>query len=241
MQPALTTAYDVSAEFYDVLQEERDRARAHDRFAAAARQARTGVIDVGAGTGIVADVLIGSTTAPVHAIEPAPAMRAFLQARLAALPAPDQARVTVHPCAVQDCDLHRTADLAVAANVVPCLPPAHRRATWHTLADALVPGGLLLFDPPPEPSARQSQWRLPTVHKGADVYSAHVTSTPEDGTQRLRFTYRVHRAGTLVREEHEDFALWPTPCATITGELREAGFTPIDPPHPNVRAAVLRT
>ncbi|WP_447002569.1 class I SAM-dependent methyltransferase [Saccharothrix isguenensis] len=239
MEPDLTAAYDVSAEFYDLLQEERDHARARHRFTAAARQARTGVIDVGAGTGIVADVLVRSTTVPVHAIEPANAMRAFLRARLAAMPAHDRARVTVHPCPAQDFRLHRAADLAVAANVVQCLPPAHRRATWHALAEALVPGGLLLFDPPPERPER-GQWHLPPVHSGRDVYSADVTSTPEGGTQRLRYTYRVHRAGTLIREEHEDFTVWPAPRTAITAELGDAGFTPVRPPHRDLRAAVRR-
>ncbi|WP_033442337.1 class I SAM-dependent methyltransferase [Saccharothrix sp. NRRL B-16314] len=240
MESAVTAAYDVSAEFYDVLQERRDHARARDRFGAAARRARTGVIDVGAGTGIVADVLVRATTAPVHAIEPADAMRAFLLDRLAGMAPRDRARVTVHPCPAQDFRLHRSADLAVAANVVQCLSPEDRRATWRALAEALVPGGLLLFDPPPESLERPGQWRLPPVHAGEDVYSAHVTSTPEDGVQRLHYTYRVHRAGTLVREEHEAFTVWPASRATVTAELEDAGFTPVRPPHRDVRAAVLR-
>ncbi|ONI87663.1 hypothetical protein ALI22I_20835 [Saccharothrix sp. ALI-22-I] len=243
-EPALTgeaTAYGVSAEFYDLLQGDRDRERARRRFTAAARRAVLGVLDVGAGTGIVTEVLVRFAAVPVHAVEPSRAMRTPLIARIARLHTAERGRVTVHPCTVQDCPLHRAVDLAVAANMIPCLPPDRRRATWHALADALVPGGLLLFDPPPEhPTRRREQWCLPSAHVGPDQYSAQVVSTPHEEVQRLRFTYRVHRAGQLIREEHEDFTVWPTSPALITRELREAGFTPVPAPHRTLRAALLR-
>ncbi|MGX7829117.1 hypothetical protein ACTG9Q_28945 [Actinokineospora sp. 24-640] len=125
--------------------------------------------------------------------------------------------------------------------MIPCLPPEHRQATWRALAEALTPGGLLLFDPPPEhPTRRQVHWSLPSTQLGPDLYSAHVTSTPHDQTQQLRFTYRVHRASTLIREEHEDFTIWPTPSTLLTDELRQAGFTPAPTPHPALSATRLQ-
>lgn len=233
-------AYSVSAEFYDLLQGERDGDRACRWFTAAARRATVGVVDVGAGTGIVTAVLARRATVPVHAVEPARAMRTHLFARIARLPTCERARVTVHPCTIQDCGLHRVADLALAANMVPCLPPPERRATWLALAEALTPGGLLLFNPPPErPTSRPERWALPATRVGADLYTADVMSSPDHDVQRLRFTYRVHRAGRLVREEHEDFTLWPAPPSAITRELREFGFTPVRAQHSVLRAARL--
>ncbi|MGW5055621.1 class I SAM-dependent methyltransferase [Actinokineospora sp. NPDC004072] len=234
-------AYDVSAEFYDLLQGERDRARARARFAPTARRARQAVLDIGAGTGIVTDVLVRAATVPIHAVEPSRAMRAGLLARVARLSPEDRSRVAVHPCTVQASGLRQVADLAVAANMVPCLPPAERRAMWRSLATALTPGALLLFDPPPQhPTRDQVHWRLSPTRLGPDRYHAEVTSTPRGDTQVLTFTYRIHRKGRLIREEDEQFTLWPTPSAVLDRELREAGFTPTHPPHPALFAATLR-
>ncbi len=198
-----------------------------------------GVVDVGAGTGIETEVLVRESSVPVHAVEPCRAMRTPLLARIARLPACSRARVTVHPCPAEETGLRHVADLAVASNVIPCVPPAGRRAIWHAIANALAPGGLLLFDPPPAHPALPGRWSLPPVQVGPDVYRADVTSTPHNGAQRLRFTYRVHREGRVVREEHEDFTPWPTHPAVITREPTSAGLIPVPTPHPDLRAAVL--
>ncbi|GHH80483.1 hypothetical protein GCM10018781_61070 [Kitasatospora indigofera] len=70
--------YVVSAEFYDLLQAEGDRRLAERRFAGAADRARGSILDVGAGTGIVTEVLLRASSVPVHAVGPAPPMRAAL-------------------------------------------------------------------------------------------------------------------------------------------------------------------
>ncbi|WP_199520583.1 class I SAM-dependent methyltransferase, partial [Kitasatospora sp. MBT63] len=110
--------YAVSAEFYDLLQAETDRRQAEQRFAEAAARARYAVLDVGAGTGIVTEVLLRASTVPVHAVEPAPAMRAALLSRLAHLGADRRARVTVHPEPFATAGLTEAADLAVASNMI---------------------------------------------------------------------------------------------------------------------------
>lgn len=95
-----------------------------------------GVLDVGAGTGCVTLMSLAASGAPVHAVEPARAMRSSLMTRLAALPG-DRAA------------LHGVSDVAVCHNAVACMTPAARRALWPALAEALVPGGVLLVQLPP--------------------------------------------------------------------------------------------
>lgn len=208
--------YAVSAEFYDLLQADGDRRAALRRFAGPARDARLAIVDAGAGTGIVTEVLVGAAAVPVHAVEPSAAMRAGLLARLARLGADERARTTVHAATVAACGLREVADLAVAANLVAVLEPADRRAAFRALARALVPGGVLLFDaPPPAVPEREETWRLGPVRLGADSYCAQVTSTPDRGIVRLCFAYRVERDGVLLREAREDSTSGrsPPPCS----------------------------
>ncbi|WP_371484062.1 trans-aconitate 2-methyltransferase [Kitasatospora sp. NBC_00315] len=230
--------YAVSAEFYDLLQAEDDRRRAEGRFAEAARKARVGVIDAGAGTGIVTEVLVGAAATPVHAVEPSAAMRIALFARLARLGADQRARITVHPETFGACGLQEAADLAVASNVVACLEPAARRALWPVLLTALVPGGLLLFDPPPPEVPAMTESRpLPPVRLGPDLYRVRRTCTPDRGVITVRFDYQVERDGRLLRGERESFRMWPAAPGDIEGELTATGFEMVRAPRADLVAA----
>ncbi|MFJ1755440.1 methyltransferase [Kitasatospora sp. NPDC088134] len=231
--------YAVSAEFYDLLQAEPDRRRAERWFAAAAGRARTGIVEFGAGTGLVTGVLLARSAVPVHAVEPAPAMRTVLMSRVAALGADRRARLTVHPGRAEDAGLDAVADLAVAANVVGCVEPAARRALWRAAARALAPGGLLLFDPPPPalPDAAERLGGLGPVRVGPDDYLAEVTRVPDRGLLRMVFDYRVERAGQTVREARESFPMWPARPAALAAEAAAAGLEFVPAPHPDLLAA----
>ncbi|MFD5461811.1 class I SAM-dependent methyltransferase [Kitasatospora sp. NPDC127059] len=234
-----TGGYAVTAEFFDLLQAETDRRLAERRFTEAAARARHAILDVGAGTGIVTDVLLRRSGVPVHAVEPAPAMRAALLSRLAHLGADQRARVTVHPEAVATAGLAAVADLAVASNVIGCLDPATRRSTWRAISAALLPGGLLLFDPPPAdlPAGCEAVGRLGPVRVGPDLYSAEVTRRPFRGILRMVFTYRVEREGELLREARETFDMWPAPPEQLAEELHAHGLHLVRAPSSDLMAA----
>ena len=229
----------MTAEFYDILQAESDRRLADRRFADAASAAQVGIVDVGAGTGIVTEVLLARSAAPIHAVEPSGPMRVALLTRLAGLSADARARVTVHPGTLQDAGLTRQADLVVCANVAGVVEPPQRRLLWRAAAEALVPGGLLLVEPPPTsvPDAPE-QRHLPPVRVGPDTYSAQVCLRPDRGLLSVAFTYRVERDGQTVRVEHEEFTMWPASTDTVREELREAGFTLTGPANGLVRATL---
>ncbi|GLW69604.1 hypothetical protein Kpho02_19030 [Kitasatospora phosalacinea] len=233
------TDYAVSSEFYDLLQAEPDRRRAQRWFAAAAGRARHGIVDFGAGTGIVTQVLLESSGVPVHAVEPAAAMRTVLMSRAAALGADRRARLTVHPGRAEDAGLDAVADLAVAANVVGCVEPAARRALWRAAARALVPGGMLLFDPPPSvvPDGVEDLAGLGPVRMGSDSYRAEVTRVPDRGVLRMVFDYRVERAGRPVRSVREEFPMWPAEAAALAAEAAQEGLEFVTAPLPDLLAA----
>lgn len=218
--------YTVTAEFYDILQAESDRRLADRRFAAAASRARVGIVDVGAGTGIVTEVLLARSAAPIHAVEPSTPMRVALLTRLAGMTADARARVTIHPDTLQGAALTRVADLVVCANIAGAVEPAQRRELWSAAAEALVPGGVLLVDPPPTAVPDAPTLRdLPPVRVGPDTYSAQVRTRPDRGLLTLTYIYRVERDGEIVREESEEFSMWPASTDTFHDELRQAGFS----------------
>ncbi|MGW7101913.1 class I SAM-dependent methyltransferase [Streptomyces sp. NPDC054838] len=231
-------AYAVSAEFYDVL-----HARAYHRhalaLAAPAAAARLGIVEVGAGTGLVTEVLIGASTVPVHAVEPSPAMRTVLLSRLHP-PAGGRAadRVTVHACSALELSPVGPADLAVCLRMVPCLPPAERRALWRVLAGLLVTGGLLFLDRPPSGLPGQPVRRgLGQVRLGIDTYHGMLTQCAEDGRIRYDYSYLVCRQGRVLRHARESFLLWPLPRQVLGRELAAAGFVLEDDLAPDVLRA----
>lgn len=129
--------YAVSAEFYDLLQAERDEARVRRLYSGDVVNARLGVLDVGAGTGRVTLMSLMESQVPVHAVEPTRAMRSPLMTRLASLPADLRMRVTVHPHTLDAAGLHEVADVAICHNTVaaftrlhggPCGRPSPRRS-----------------------------------------------------------------------------------------------------------------
>lgn len=219
--------YAVSAEFYDILQSEHDRRQAERWFSSAAGSARIGILDVGAGTGVITEMLLDRSAAPIHAIEPNPAMRVALMTRVAGLSADRRARVSVYADTLDACHLEEIADLAICANMAGTLEPADRRALWRAVAAALTPDGVVLLDTPvatvPKSPHEES---LPPVRVGPDIYTARCRSEADRGLLRLTYTYRVERDGRLVREEQETFTIWPATRMQLQAELCEAGLEP---------------
>ncbi|MFD8565481.1 class I SAM-dependent methyltransferase [Streptomyces sp. NPDC059639] len=226
--PAPPDDYTVSAEFYDVLQAQQDALRVHRLYGADVRRARTGVLDVGAGTGRVTLMSLRESAVGVHAVEPARAMRTSLMTRLASLPAESRARVTVHPHPLDQADLYRVADVAVCHNTVACLPPAVRRTLWPAIARALVPGGSLHLQLPPDRLPDAPVVRLfPGQRVGGHEYGGRMVMSAEGPRIRTRFDYWVCAGSRVLREHTETFWMWPASRGALLGELRPHGFVPL--------------
>ncbi|MFI6579614.1 class I SAM-dependent methyltransferase [Embleya sp. NPDC050493] len=217
--------YAVSAEFYDVLQGRQDAIRVGDLYGEDVRNARLGVLDVGAGTGRVTLMCLDESRVGVHAVEPSRAMRTPLMSRLASLPAESRARVTVHCETLDEADLHEVADVAICHNTLAGLAPAARRTLWPALARALVPGGSVLLQLPPAHLPREETVRVfPLQRIGRHEYGGRMVMSAFGGRIRTRFDYWVCGAGRVLREHTETFWMWPTSRAEVTGELERHGF-----------------
>lgn len=224
-QPEHLPEYGVTAEFYDLLQAERDLRRVTRLYRDLVGEAKVAVLDVGAGTGVVTAMLLRRTGVLVHAVEPALPMRTALLSRLSAMGADQRARVTVHACDLQSSGLREAADAAVCHNLVAGLEPAGRRALWPALRRALRPGALLAVETPPSavPTTTRTS-SLPRVRLGQDVYGARVVTGPDRGRISARFEYHVHRDGREIRRHVETFTLWPLTAGELGRELKSAGF-----------------
>lgn len=218
-------AYAVSAEFYDVLQADRDRARVRRLYLRDVRNARLGVLDVGAGTGRVTLMSLAESRVPVHAVEPTRSMRSPLMTRLASLPADMRTRVTVHSRTLDEAALQDVADVAVCHNTIGCLHPAARHALWPAVAGALVPGGLLLLQLPPAGLPREEATHaLPTQRIGQHEYGGRMVVSADANRIRTRFDYWVRGESGVLREYSETFWMWPASRAEVIGELAGSGF-----------------
>lgn len=219
-------AYAISAEFYDVLQGERDEARVRSLYRDDVRRARVGVLDVGAGTGCVTLMSLLESRVPVHAVEPARCMRTPLMTRLASLSAELTTRVTVHPYALDEAGLHGVADVAVCHNTVSCLHPASRRTLWPAVVEALVPAGVLLVQLPPAcPPRHETTHALPTRTVGRHEYGGRMVTSADADRIRARFEYWVRDDGRVLRRHDETFWMWPASRTELIAELERGGFT----------------
>lgn len=218
--------YQVTAEFYDLFHREHYQRRARCQLTSAAAGARHGILEVGAGTGLVTEVLVDASTTPVHAVEPSRSMRSQLLGRLAASPRLRR-RVCVHAEPVQRLWLPDRPDLAVCVNVLATVPPAKRPGMWNALAALLRPGGLLAMeyaDREPVPGVQP----LPSIQVGGAEYTGSVIVAPADEPHRYRWTYlyQVRQGAATVREETEFFDLWWMPPERLREQLDAAGFEP---------------
>jgi SAM-dependent methyltransferase len=216
-------SYEITAEFYDLLQATRYVREAGALLDRWLGRPRVGVLDVGAGTGLATELLAKRSDVTVHAVEPTRSMRTVLLSRLAGRPEL-LARVRVHHRPIQDLGLERVADFGLCLNTMGTLAHDERAAALTALADALVPDATLVVQRPPDAPGRPHA-ALPSWHLGGDVYSGEVTRIQNRAsTIEWRFTYRVTRDDTVIREEVETFDGFLVSAEEFTGELRDAGF-----------------
>ncbi|MGW2458001.1 class I SAM-dependent methyltransferase [Streptomyces sp. NPDC004457] len=238
-----TDSYAVTAEFYDILQAEADERRVRHLYGREVAKARVGVLDIGAGTGRVTLMSLAESRADVYAVEPARAMRTSLMTRLAALPARERARVTVHPHALDEAALYAVADVAVCHNTVACLSPSARHALWHAIGAALVPGGSLFLQlPPARLPARSIRRVLPEQRVGEHTYGGRMVMSTAGNRIHTRADYWVRSTEGVLREHTETFWMWPASRAQVIDDLKQHGFVPL-PGHddPAVLAVTLRS
>jgi SAM-dependent methyltransferase len=219
----VTHPYQVTAEFYDLLQATHYVRVAQRLLGRWLGEPKVGIVDAGAGTGLVTAMLARQCEVTVHAIEPAAGMRAIMLSRLAGRP-DELAKVRVHAHGIEELGLTEVADFAWCFNTLASLDSAARAAALAALAKAMVRGGTLVLQRPPARTGRRRR-DLPRWELGGDIYSGEVTCTQVgiDSVQ-WHFVYRVSRDDTLFREASETFTGYLATEAEVDCQLDEAGF-----------------
>lgn len=221
--------YGEAAEFYDIAGRPywKPRAAALAKAMSPATQTNSPIVDVGAGTGLVVEI-IGSALpeVPIIAIEPSPAMRAALASRVQATAlAP---RVTIVAATLEDTALPDRLGGVVACGMLGYLTPDDRHRLWRLLADRLSPGCHAVVDAAPFPATRTVRpIRVGVARFGVRQHEIWLGSRPADIPGRIELTTmcRVLEAGRTVRESVSTVQWCALDMRTVADEATAAGLT----------------
>ncbi|MBF6543173.1 class I SAM-dependent methyltransferase [Nocardia brasiliensis] len=225
----MTDIYGAAAEFYDIAGHPYWKSRTAALVAAMSPAAQSGspIVDVGAGTGLVVEILGAAVPGvPILAIEPSPAMRAALASRVLADPALAR-RVTIAATTLENASLPERFGGLVACGVLGYFSSADRRRLWRLLAERLAPDCHAVVDAAPFPADRTVRpIRVGVARIGRCRHELWLGSRPADEPGRIELTTvcRVTQDGRTVRESASTQQWWAVDMRTIVAEATAAGL-----------------
>jgi SAM-dependent methyltransferase len=185
------------------------------------------VVDIGAGTGIGTELIARTLPdADILAIEPDPAMRAALLARVVA--DPDlRRRTTIEDNPIETARLPERIAAVLAANVLGHLDAARRARLWAALGERLLPGGLAVVTVvPPTTPQEVAETPMSEVRIGRHrlVGTARAHPAGPDSV-RWRMTYRRYQGERLVDEISHHSQWWVFGPDELAAEVAAHGLT----------------
>lgn len=215
----------ISAPFYDLFHESGHVPAVRANLPPLLAGVRRGILEIGAGTGLLTTTLADLTPAEIFALEPSACMRAVLLSRLNSRPEL-LSRVTVLPCDALSVRLEEPVQAAVMINVMYALEPDYRRRLWPVLGGVLEPGGLLMFTwrdggPPTPHPLRELQSRQ--VGRHTYTVLSEILDSGEEAC-RARYLYRITEGGKVISEEEITGCSYRPPWNVLRRELADAGF-----------------
>lgn len=219
--------YSVTAQYYDPLM-----AAAHadaDRHIAEALEGLNTsagpVIDVGAGTGLTTALIAQALpSAEIFAVEPDPAMRPALMARIWQ-DADLRRRVTILPFDILAAPLPDFISGAVMSASLVHLGPDERACLWPMLAQRLARSGRIVVEVQCPIAQDIAYAEMPGVSVGRMTYDAGAAAQQiAPDRQRWRMTYRTCLEGREIACDTTSYECWAISAQMICDEAAQAGL-----------------
>lgn len=186
------------------------------------------ILDIGAGSGASVEwVLTELPTSSALALEPSPAMRALLLARVAAH-SEWFTRATVRPESFFDATLPAKIGGAIALGVIGHFDAGERAAVLAELASRLPQDGAVLVDLQlPERPQRVEPYEFTVATIGDVTYRGIAEAWPvSTEMMRWRMTYLSLEGERVLTEDTTEHLYHHPAPALFTREAEEAGFAP---------------
>ncbi len=184
-------------------------------------------LEIGPGTGRMT-LAVAERAGSVLGLERSPTMRAVLLTKLAQRPAVRD-RVTVLDVAAPGFRLGRRFDYVYLSAVLEHVPAAARPAFFATLAEHLVPGGVLAMDMVHDQEIPDHPEReMRSAHVGACRYALSSAAWPiGPDLARVRHVYRTYHDDELVATETVERDHHLHRPRDVIADLRTAGLTAV--------------
>ncbi|NUP01262.1 MAG: class I SAM-dependent methyltransferase [Nonomuraea sp.] len=217
--------YSLAVPFYDLWHEDGHVPVVRELLPPLLKGVRRSVMEIGAGTGLITELIVRETPAEVYAVEPAHAMRSVLLSRVAGSEEARR-RVTVLPYGALDVDVDEPVEAVVMISVLQAFPAEEREELWRVVARQLEPGGLLLFNwrdrAAPKPGELAVMGSYQVGRHTYEIWGQVVEVSGE--TVRSRFLYRVRQRGVVISEHEVTSAVHRPTGERLAAELGAAGF-----------------
>ncbi|NJP89961.1 class I SAM-dependent methyltransferase [Nonomuraea sp. FMUSA5-5] len=223
--------YAAAVPFYDLFHEDGHVPAIRELLPPLLADVRGAVVEIGAGTGLITELIARTTPGEVYALEPSLGMRSVLVSRLAADPALLR-RVTVLPCGALDAEVDEPVEAVVMISVLQSFAAPERAELWRVLRRQLAPGGRLLFNwrdrAPAEPGEPHVMGSYQVGRHTYEVAGQVVEAEAERVVSRFR--YRIRQRGVVISEDEVvSTAYWPA-GDVLAAELKAAGFEAVEAP-----------
>ena len=217
------SAYAVTAQFYDAVASEQHNA-IDAQIAEALTDLETAgypVVDIGAGTGLTTQVIASVLPeAEILAVEPDPAMRPAIMARVWS--DPDlRRRVSILPMSILAAPLPPVVSAAVASATLVHFSPQEREQLWALLSARLSPAGRAVIEIQCPIAQDLPETCIATVQVGQVAYEGWASAQRiDDARQRWHVRYVARLDGVEIDHQNTDYVCW---VASAEQVLAEAG------------------
>jgi trans-aconitate methyltransferase len=221
------SGYAVTAQFYDVV-----ASAQHSAVNAQIAEALTGletmgypVVDVGAGTGLTTQVIATALPeAEILAVEPDPAMRPALMARVWSNP-DLRRRVSILPMSILAAPLPPVVSAAIASATLVHFSPQERERLWALLSARLSPAGRAVIEIQCPIAQDIPEACIATAQVGQVAYEGWASAQRiDESRQHWRIRYVAQLGGVEIDHQCADYVCWVASAEHVLAEADAFGF-----------------